>query len=84
MRNYLTRSTFFSQVLDIITSEHGAWAVGQEPSTVQFYRLDMWEDDSRRRMRFVKNEHGSSHPEATLLESLEGEALNESHITTIQ
>lgn len=50
----------------------------QEPANVQFYRLDMWEDDSRRRMRFVKNEHGSSHPEATLLESLEGETLNES------
>ena len=33
----------------------------------------MWEDDSRRRMRFVKNEHGSSHPEATLLEGVEGE-----------
>jgi len=60
------------QVLDIITSEHGAWAVEQQPSNVQFYRMDMWEDDSRRRMRFTKNEYGSSHPEATLLEGLEG------------
>ena len=63
---------FSFQVLDIITSEHGAWAVEQQPSNVQFYRLDMWEDDSRRRMRFTKNEYGSSHPEATLLEGLEG------------
>lgn len=39
---------------------------------MQFYRLDLWEDDSRRRMRFVKNEYGSSHPEATLLEGVEG------------
>jgi len=36
----------------------------------------MWEDDSRRRMRFTKNEYGSSHPEATLLEGLEGERSN--------
>ena len=48
----------------------------QQPSNVQFYRMDMWEDDSRRRMRFTKNEYGSSHPEATLLEGLEGERSN--------
>ena len=59
-------------MLDIITSEHGAWAAEQQPLNVQFYKLDMWEDDSRRRMRFVKNEYGSSHPEATLLEGGEG------------
>lgn len=68
---------FVHQVLDIITSEHGAWAAEQQPSNVLFYRLHMWEDDSRRRMRFVKNEYGSSHPEATLLEGVEGELLNE-------
>lgn len=54
-------------------SEHGAWSLPQSPADVQFYRLDMWEDDSRRRMRFIKNPHGSSHPEATLLGALEGE-----------
>ena len=37
----------------------------------------MWEDDSRRRMRFIKNEYGSSHPEATLLESVEGKQTAE-------
>ncbi|EUB57642.1 Neurobeachin [Echinococcus granulosus] len=31
-----------------------------------FYRLDTWEDDSRRRRRLVINPFGSSHPEATL------------------
>ena len=39
---------------------------------MEFYKLDMWQDGSRRRMRFVKNEYGSSHPEATLLEGVEG------------
>lgn len=64
-------------MFDIITSEHGSWAAEEQPSNVKFYRLDMWEDDSRRRMRFVKNEHGSSHPEATLLEVVEGKQSSE-------
>ena len=56
-----------------MTSENGALTSEQPSSKVQFCRLDMWEDELRRRMRFVKNEYGSSHPEATLLETLEGE-----------
>ena len=63
------------QVLNIMCSEHGAWSSLQSPADVQFYRLDLWEDDSRRRMRFVRNPHGSSHPEATLLGSLEGQRV---------
>lgn len=62
-------------MLDIITSEHGAWAEEQQPSNVEFYKLDMWQDGSRRRMHFVKNEYGSSHPEATLLEGVEGKQI---------
>ena len=72
--NWVHVSGYFllEQVLDIITSEHGAWAEERQPSSVEFYKLDMWQDGSRRRMRFVKNEYGSSHPEATLLEGVEG------------
>ena len=36
------------------------------PPTRIFYRLDNWEDDSRRRRRLVVNPFGSSHPEAVL------------------
>ncbi|NWH27280.1 LRBA protein, partial [Grus americana] len=32
----------------------------------EFWRLDYWEDDLRRRRRFVRNPLGSTHPEATL------------------
>ena len=32
----------------------------------QYWKLDVWEDDARRRKRFVRNTFGSSHPEATL------------------
>ncbi|KAL2098284.1 hypothetical protein ACEWY4_007491 [Coilia grayii] len=31
-----------------------------------FWRLDYWEDDLRRRRRFIRNPYGSTHSEATL------------------
>lgn len=31
-----------------------------------FWKLDAWEDDARRRKRLVLNPRGSSHPQATL------------------
>lgn len=37
----------------------------------QHWKLDTWEDDARRRKRFVHNPFGSSHPEATLKAALE-------------
>ncbi|VUZ39408.1 unnamed protein product, partial [Hymenolepis diminuta] len=38
----------------------------RRPPMRVFYRLDTWEDDSRRRRRLVINPFGSSHPEAVL------------------
>ncbi len=35
-------------------------------SSLTYWKLDVWEDDSRRRKRLVPNPYGSSHPEATL------------------
>ena len=32
----------------------------------EFWKLDVWEDDARRRRRLVRNPLGSTHPEATL------------------
>uniref|UniRef100_A0A8C0NE11 Lipopolysaccharide-responsive and beige-like anchor protein n=1 Tax=Canis lupus familiaris TaxID=9615 RepID=A0A8C0NE11_CANLF len=37
----------------------------------EFWRLDYWEDDLRRRRRFVRNPLGSTHPEATLKTAVE-------------
>jgi len=37
----------------------------------EFWRLDVWEDDSRRRRRFIKNPIGSTHPDAALKAALE-------------
>ncbi len=46
-------------------------------SREEFYRLDTWEDDSRRRRRFVPNPYGSAHAEATLRAAIEHGAPEE-------
>ena len=55
--------------MGIITSEYGAWKESDKQAT-KFKKLDNWQDDLGRRMRLVNNPHGSTHPEATLLEAL--------------
>ena len=39
-----------------------------------YWKLDNWEDDTRRRRRFVKNPNGSSHSEAILKSSMDASA----------
>lgn len=39
--------------------------------SLEFWRLDVWEDDSRRRRRFIKNPMGSTHPDAALKAAIE-------------
>ena len=59
----------YFQIMSVITSEHGAWAESAKQE-IKFRRMDNWQDDMGRRMRFVHNVFGSTHPEATLLEAL--------------
>ena len=42
-----------------------------------FWRLDVWEDDSRRRKRFIPNVYGSRHEEAVLLQEERRQGDNE-------
>ena len=39
---------------------------------LEFWRLDVWEDDLRRRRRLIKNPYGTTHPEATLRQPVAG------------
>jgi hypothetical protein len=41
-----------------------------------YWKLDNWEDDMRRRRRFVKNPQGSSHLEATLKAAMDQNYLD--------
>lgn len=62
------------RITNIIISKQGAWAPpgdGGDPTPTDYWRLDAWEDDSRRRKRMVRNPFGSSHPEATLKAAIE-------------
>ena len=58
---------------NILSNKHGAWGYMDPQAAMlsEFWKLDSWEDDARRRKRFVHNPRGSSHPEATLKAALE-------------
>jgi len=58
------------KILNLITDKQGCWFEPAREHSI-FWKLDNWEDDMRRRRRFVKNPNGSSHLEATLKASLD-------------
>ncbi|EYC03946.1 hypothetical protein Y032_0090g2330 [Ancylostoma ceylanicum] len=53
-------------MMTVLRSPSGAWSSGDEAQQL-FWRLDVWEDDSRRRRRFVPNVYGSKHEEASVI-----------------
>uniref|UniRef100_A0A5F8H0X4 Lipopolysaccharide-responsive and beige-like anchor protein n=1 Tax=Monodelphis domestica TaxID=13616 RepID=A0A5F8H0X4_MONDO len=63
-RDHVTATQLIQKIINILTDKHGAWGNS-------FWRLDYWEDDLRRRRRFVRNPLGSTHPEATLKTAVE-------------
>ncbi|XP_043473814.1 neurobeachin isoform X6 [Leptopilina heterotoma] len=72
-RDNVMASRILEKVRNILTNKHGAWGY-MDPMAAkltEYWKLDTWEDDTRRRRRFVHNPLGSSHPEATLKAALE-------------
>uniref|UniRef100_A0A8B9I073 LPS-responsive vesicle trafficking, beach and anchor containing n=1 Tax=Astyanax mexicanus TaxID=7994 RepID=A0A8B9I073_ASTMX len=64
-RDHVTATQLIQKIVNILTDKHGAWGSSSyRPQS--FWRLDYWEDDLRRRRRFIRNQFGSSHSEATL------------------
>ncbi|OUC41076.1 hypothetical protein D917_03649 [Trichinella nativa] len=76
-RNTMISRKILDKVHVILRSEYGAWGV--ENRAKMFWKLDIWEDDSRRRRRLVPNSFGSSHPEATL-KSADNQGEDESEV----
>ncbi|ODN02477.1 Neurobeachin [Orchesella cincta] len=70
-RDNVIAAKILEKTINIISNKHGAWGHDQNKDIVEFWKLDAWEDDARRRKRFVHNPYGSSHPEATLKAALE-------------
>ncbi|XP_077064158.1 neurobeachin isoform X5 [Siphateles boraxobius] len=69
-RDHVTANQLKQKILNILTNKHGAWGrVAQRSSCLfpfssqlhDFWRLDYWEDDLRRRRRFIRNPFGSTH-----------------------
>ncbi|XP_069834775.1 lipopolysaccharide-responsive and beige-like anchor protein isoform X2 [Dendropsophus ebraccatus] len=70
-RDHVTATQLVQKIINILTDKHGAWGSSSVSRPREFWRLDYWEDDLRRRRRFVRNPLGSTHPEATLKAAIE-------------
>ncbi|CAN2388788.1 neurobeachin [Pristimantis euphronides] len=70
-RDHVTSTQLVQKIINILTDKHGAWGSSSASRPREFWRLDYWEDDLRRRRRFVRNPLGSTHPEATLKAAIE-------------
>ncbi|KAM3864793.1 lipopolysaccharide-responsive and beige-like anchor protein [Diretmus argenteus] len=65
-RDHVTATQHIQKIVNILTDKHGAWGNSSISRPREFWRLDYWEDDLRRRRRFIRNPFGSTHSEATL------------------
>uniref|UniRef100_A0A4W3JTM9 Neurobeachin n=1 Tax=Callorhinchus milii TaxID=7868 RepID=A0A4W3JTM9_CALMI len=65
-RDHVTANQLKQKILNILTNKHGAWGSIPQSQQHDFWRLDYWEDDLRRRRRFIRNAFGSTHPEVPL------------------
>ncbi|XP_048119783.1 neurobeachin-like isoform X1 [Alosa alosa] len=64
-RDHVTANQLKQKILNILTNKHGAWGALAQSQLHDFWRLDYWEDDLRRRRRFVRNAFGSTHLDIT-------------------
>lgn len=65
-RDHVTATQLIQKIVNILTDKHGAWGSSSVSRPREFWRLDYWEDDLRRRRRFIRNPFGSTHSEAAL------------------
>uniref|UniRef100_H3CX27 Neurobeachin n=1 Tax=Tetraodon nigroviridis TaxID=99883 RepID=H3CX27_TETNG len=65
-RDHVTANQLKQKILNILTNKHGAWGTMSQSQLHDFWRLDYWEDDLRRRRRFVRNPFGSTHADISL------------------
>uniref|UniRef100_UPI0037E7AC9C neurobeachin-like isoform X4 n=1 Tax=Semicossyphus pulcher TaxID=241346 RepID=UPI0037E7AC9C len=64
-RDHVTANQLKQKIVNILTNKHGAWGTLAQSQLHDFWRLDYWEDDLRRRRRFVRNPYGSTHLDVT-------------------
>ena len=85
-RDGVLASKFVDKVVDALSTKHGAWENNapadsdsgeSEKRGFEFWKLDVWEDDARRRRRLIPNPLGTTHPEATLKAAMEHGATDD-------
>ncbi|KAM6933600.1 neurobeachin isoform 2-T2 [Xenentodon cancila] len=64
-RDHVTANQLKQKIINILNNKHGAWGTPGQSQLHDFWRLDYWEDDLRRRRRFVRNPFGSTHLDVT-------------------
>ncbi|XP_064816877.1 neurobeachin-like, partial [Oncorhynchus masou masou] len=69
-RDHVTANQLKQKILNILTNKHGAWGTMSQSQLHDFWRLDYWEDDLRRRRRCVR-ETPWLHPPDVSLKALE-------------
>ena len=50
-RDGVLASKLVDKVVDVLSTQHGAWSSMDSPHR-EFWKLDVWEDDARRRRRY--------------------------------
>ncbi|XP_068440668.1 neurobeachin isoform X1 [Clinocottus analis] len=70
-RDHVTANQLKQKIVNILTNKHSAWGTLAQSQLHDFWRLDYWEDDLRRRRRFVRNPIGSTHLDVTCKSLLE-------------
>uniref|UniRef100_A0A915P9B6 BEACH-type PH domain-containing protein n=1 Tax=Meloidogyne floridensis TaxID=298350 RepID=A0A915P9B6_9BILA len=60
-REFIQSTKFLEKIVNILTSPTGAWYSDLQKNMPKFEKLDVWEDDSRMRRRFVHNPYGQRH-----------------------
>uniref|UniRef100_A0A8C6VTZ4 Neurobeachin n=1 Tax=Nothobranchius furzeri TaxID=105023 RepID=A0A8C6VTZ4_NOTFU len=65
-RDHVTANQLKQKIVNILTNKHGAWGKPGQSQLHDFWRLDYWEDDLRRRRRFIRNPFGSTHLDVAL------------------
>ncbi|VBB31134.1 unnamed protein product [Acanthocheilonema viteae] len=72
-RDLLVSARLLDRLTSLLSYPGGAWN-DPDQHLETFWKLDVWEDDSRRRKRFVQNPYGCHHPVACLKTILENKS----------
>lgn len=63
-RDTVIANRLLEKTKSVLLSKNGAWS--ENLDKILYWKLDTWEDDARRRKRFIPNPKGNSHKDASI------------------